>query len=345
MSDAAAPLQRAVRALADHESLSEDLAAAVFAAVMRGEASPVQVAALLVGLRVKGETPEEVAGVATALRDAMVRVPADPTHLVDTCGTGGGTISTFNISTAAAFVVAAAGGRVAKHGNRSFTSKCGSADVLEALGVRIVLEPAAAARVLEQARITFLFAPNYHPAMKHVGPVRRELGVPSVMNLVGPLANPAGVTRQVLGVADRDRGPLLAGALLRLGAKHAMVVHGRAGLDEISPRGITDVWEVRDGQIETWELDPGPLGLEVADLAVLRGGEPPENAQRVERVLENGKGDAAGAAAVTLNAGAALYVAGRAGTYKEGVALARETLAGGKARERLETLRRVSTSE
>jgi anthranilate phosphoribosyltransferase len=345
MSDAAAPLQRAVRALADHESLSEDLAAAVFAAVMRGEASPVQVAALLLGLRVKGETPEEVAGVATALRDAMVRVPADPTHLVDTCGTGGGTISTFNISTAAAFVVAAAGGRVAKHGNRSFTSKCGSADVLEALGVRIVLEPAAAARVLEQARITFLFAPNYHPAMKHVGPVRRELGVPSVMNLVGPLANPAGVTRQVLGVADRDRGPLLAGALLRLGAKHAMVVHGRAGLDEISPQGITDVWEVRDGQIQAWELDPAPLALEVADLGLLRGGEPPENAQRVERVLENGKGDAAGAAAVTLNAGAALYVAGLAGTYKEGVALARETLAGGKARERLETLRRVSTSE
>jgi len=344
MSDPAAPLQRAVRALANHESLSEDLAAAVFAAVMRGEASPVQVSALLVGLRVKGETPDEVAGVARALRDAMVRVAADPAHLVDTCGTGGGTVSTFNISTAAAFVVAAAGGRVAKHGNRSFTSKCGSADVLEALGVNIVLDAGAAARVLDQARITFLFAPNYHPAMKHVGPVRRELGVPSVMNLVGPLANPAGVERQVVGVADRDRGPLLAGALLRLGAAHAMVVHGRAGLDEISPGGITDVWEVRDGRIEEWQLDPKPLGLEVADLTVLRGGEPAENARRVERLLEDGKSDAAGIAAVTLNAGAALYVGGLARTYKEGVALARETLAAGTARERLAELKRVSTS-
>ena len=344
MSDPAAPLQRAIRALANHESLSEDLAAAVFGAVMRGEASPVQVAALLVGLRVKGETPDEVAGVARALREAMVRVAADPAHLVDTCGTGGGTVSTFNISTAAAFVVAAAGGRVAKHGNRSFTSKCGSADVLEALGVNIVLDPESAARVLDTARITFLFAPNYHPAMKHVGPVRRELGVPSVMNLVGPLANPAGVQHQVVGVADRDRGALLAGALLRLGAAHAMVVHGRAGLDEISPAGITDVWEVRDGRVTEWQLDPKPLGLEVSDLAVLRGGEPAENARRVERLLEDGTSDAAGIAAVTLNAGAALYVGGLARTYKEGVVLARETLAGGKARERLAELKRVSTS-
>jgi anthranilate phosphoribosyltransferase len=305
----------------------------------------VQVSALLVGLRVKGETPDEVAGAARALRDAMVRVAADPVHLVDTCGTGGGTVSTFNISTAAAFVVAAAGGRVAKHGNRSFTSQCGSADVLEALGVKIGLDAATAARALDQARITFMFAPIYHPAMKHVGPVRRELGVPSVMNLVGPLANPAGVERQVVGVADHDRGPLLAGALLRLGATHAMVVHGRAGLDEISPRGITDVWEVRDDRVESWELDPAALGLEVPDLGVLRGGAPAENAQRVERLLMDGKGDAAGAAAVTLNAGAALYVAGLARTYKEGVALARETLAAGTARERLVALRRVSTSE
>jgi anthranilate phosphoribosyltransferase len=344
MPDAAPPLQRAIAALARHESLSEDLAAAVFAAVMRGEASPVQVAALLVGLRVKGETPDEVAGAARALREAMVRVAADPTHLVDTCGTGGGTVSTFNISTAAAFVVAAAGGRVAKHGNRSFTSKCGSADVLEALGVRIVLDAAMAGRVLDQARITFMFAPHYHPAMKHIAPVRRELGMPSVMNLLGPLANPAGVRRQVVGVADRDRGALLAGALLRLGAEHALVVHGRAGLDEISPRGITDVWEVRDGNVTTWELDAAALGLEVADLAVLQGGEPHENAARVERLLADGRSDAAGAAAVVLNAGAALYVAGLARTYKEGVALARETLAAGAARPVLDALRRVSTS-
>ena len=344
MPDAAPPLQRAIAALAQHESLSEDLAAAVFAAVMRGEASPVQIAALLVGLRVKGETPDEVAGAARAMREAMVRVTADLTHLVDTCGTGGGTVSTFNISTAAAFVVAAAGGRVAKHGNRSFTSQCGSADVLEALGVRIVLDAATAGRVLDQARITFMFAPNYHPAMKHVAPVRRDLGMPSVMNLLGPLANPAGVRRQVVGVADRDRGALLAGALVRLGAEHALVVHGRAGLDEISPRGITDVWEVRDGRVVTWEIDAAPLGLEVADLAVLKGGGPHDNAARVEQLLADGRSDAAGAAAVALNAGAALYVAGLARTYKEGVALARETLAAGAARGALDALRRVSTS-
>src|SRR6267154_1322092 len=325
------PLRRALIALANRQSLSEDQTAEVFGVVMAGEATPAQIGGLLMGLRAKGETADELAGATRALRDAMVRVEASAQYLVDTCGTGGGTVPTFNISTVAAFVAAGAGATVPKHGNRSFTSKCGSADVLEALGVRIVLDAAAATRVLKEARVAFLFAPNFHPAMKHVGPVRRELGVPSVMNLVGPLANPAGVERQVVGVADRDRGPLLAGALLRLGAAHAMVVHGRAGLDEISPRGITDVWEVRDGRVESWELDPAALGLEVPDLGVLRGGEPGENAQRVERLLADGKGDAAGAAAVTLNAGAALYVAGLARTYKEGVALARETLAAGTA--------------
>ena len=213
---APSPLQRAIAALADRQSLSERETTEVFAAVMRGDATAAQIAALLVGLRVKGETAEEIAGAARALRDAMVRVDADGAHLVDTCGTGGGTVSTFNISTAAAFVAAGAGAAVAKHGNRSFTSKCGSADVLEALGVRISLDAVDAARVLREACVTFLFAPNFHPAMKHAGPVRRELGVPSVMNLVGPLANPAGVRRQVVGVADPNHGPLMAAALARL---------------------------------------------------------------------------------------------------------------------------------
>src|SRR5438309_1666932 len=240
----APPLQQALVALANRQSLSESLAAAVFGVVMRGEASPAQIAGLLVGLRVKGETPDEVAGAARALRAAMVHVDADGVHLVDTCGTGGGAVGTFNISTAAAFVAAGAGAIVAKHGNRSFTSRCGSADVLEALGVGIGLDAPGAARALREARVAFLFAPNFHPAMRHVGPVRRELGIPSIMNLVGPLANPAGATRQVLGVAERDRAPLLAGALARLGAQHALVVHGRVGMDEISPTGVTDVWEV-----------------------------------------------------------------------------------------------------
>src|SRR5881296_1266769 len=194
------PLAHAIAALANRQSLGEGQTTDVFGAVMRGEATPVQIAALLIGLRVKGETVEEVAGAARALRDAMVRVEANGAHLVDTCGTGGGAVSTFNISTAAAFVAAGAGATVPKHGNRSFTSQCGSADVLEALGVRIVLDAVNAARVLREARVVFLFAPSFHPAMKHVGAVRRELGTPSVMNLVGPLANPAGAQRQVIGV-------------------------------------------------------------------------------------------------------------------------------------------------
>src|SRR5437899_2373476 len=205
------PLAQAIAALANRQSLSERHTAAAFNVVMSGGATPVQIASLLMGLRVKGEPAEEVAGAARALREAMVRVVADGPHLVDTCGTGGGTVSTFNISTAAAFVAAGAGASVAKHGNRSFTSKCGSADVLEALGVPITLDAAAAARVLREACLTFLFAPTFHPAMKHSGPVRRELGVPSVLNLLGPLANPAGVRRQVVGVADADRAPLEAG--------------------------------------------------------------------------------------------------------------------------------------
>src|SRR2546426_5796289 len=191
--------------------------------------------------RSKGETPEEVAGAARALREAMVRVEANGAHLVDTCGTGGGAVSTFNISTAAAFVAAGAGAVVAKHGNRSFTSKCGSADVLEALGVRISLDAADAARVLREACLTFLFAPTFHPAMKHAGPVRRELAVVSVMNLLGPLANPAGVRRQVVGVADADPAPLMAGRPPRRAAAHALLGPRRAGVGEIAPHGTTGV--------------------------------------------------------------------------------------------------------
>ena len=340
---APSPLQQAIATLADRRSLSERQATEVFGAVMRGEATPAQMAALLMGLRVKGETAEEVAGAARALRDAMVRVEANGAHLVDTCGTGGGAVSTFNISTAAAFVAAGAGAVVAKHGNRSFTSKCGSADVLEALGVRISLDAADAARVLREACVTFLFAPTFHPAMKHAGPVRRELAVASVMNLLGPLANPAGVRRQVVGVAEADRAPLMAGALARLGAEHALVVHGRVGMDEIAPQGITDVWEVRNGSVNVWEVDPADHGLAVDDLAGLSGAEPPANAARIERLLGDGREDPAGLAALLLNGGAAIYVAGLATSYAEGVAQAREVLASGKAREALERLRRATT--
>jgi anthranilate phosphoribosyltransferase len=345
----ASPLRRAVAALANRQSLPESLTAEAFGAVMSGEATPPQIAALLIGLRVKGETAEEVAGAARALRGAMVRVavsvPAEQGHLlVDTCGTGGGAVPTFNISTVAAFVAAGAGAVVPKHGNRSFTSRCGSADVLEALGVRIMLDASGAARVLNEARLVFLFAPNFHPAMKHVAPVRRELGVPSIMNLVGPLANPADVRRQVVGVADRDRAPVVAEALARLGAEHALVVHGRVGMDEISPHGVTDVWEVRDGAVRTWEIDPERYRLGIPDVAALAGGVPAENAERLERILGNGNDDPAGLAAVLLNAGAAIYVAGIAGSFAEGLGRAREVVASGAARAALDRLRKATAS-
>ncbi|HEV8510949.1 MAG TPA: anthranilate phosphoribosyltransferase [Gemmatimonadales bacterium] len=340
----ASPLRRALTALANRQSLSDSQTAEVFGIVMSGAATPAQIGGLLMGLRAKGETADELAGAARALRDAMVRVTAAHPHLVDTCGTGGGTVPTFNISTVAALVAAGAGAVVPKHGNRSFTSRCGSADVLEALGVRIVLDAATASRVLNEARVVFLFAPNFHPAMKHVGLVRRELGTPSLMNLVGPLANPAGVRRQVIGVAESDRAAIVAEALVRLGAEHALVVHGRVGMDEISPHGVTDVWEVKDGAVTTWEIDPERFRLGIKDVGELQGGEPAANADRLERILGNGSADPAGLAAVLLNAGAAIYVAGIAGSLAEGIGRAREVVASGAARAALDRLRKATAS-
>jgi anthranilate phosphoribosyltransferase len=340
----ASPLRRALTALANRESLTEAQTAEVFGIVMNGEATPAQVGGLLMGLRSKGETADELAGATRALRDAMVRVEVSHNHLVDTCGTGGGTVPTFNISTVAAFVAAGAGAVVPKHGNRSYTSRCGSADVLEALGLRIMLDAKTAGRVLNDARVVFLFAPNFHPAMKHVGAVRRELGTPTLMNLVGPLANPASVRRQVVGVADPDRAGIVAEALARLDAEHALVVHGRVGMDEISPHGITDVWEVKDGTVRRWEIDPERFRLAIKDVAELKGGEPAANAERMERILGNGSADPAGLAAVLLNAGAAIYVAGIANSLAEGIGRAREVVASGAARAALDRLRKATAS-
>lgn len=332
-------IRSALRLLAGGNALSQDDTAAAFAEVMAGEGSPAQVAALLMGLRVKGETPEEVAGAARALRGAMRPLEArDPGSLVDTCGTGGGAISTFNISTAAALVAAGAGVRVAKHGNRSFTSRCGSADVLEALGVNIEAPPEVGAQVLEQAGIVFMYAPTMHPAMRHVGPIRRELAVPTVMNIVGPLANPASAGRQVMGVADADRLELLAGALTALDTVHALVVHGAPGLDEISPLGSTTVVEVRGGATSRWTLDPTSFGMALVDPSELAGGSPEENAALVAAVLRGG-GPAGARAAVTLNAAAALYVAGMAEDFGAGVRMAREALHDGAGERALGRMR------
>lgn len=306
---------------------------------MRGEATPAQASALLMGLRVKGETAEEVAGAASALREAMVRLDAEnPDELVDTCGTGGGSVTTFNISTAAALLAAGVGARVAKHGNRSFTSRCGSADVLEALGVRIEVPPERMSATLASAGIVFMFAPLMHPAMRHVGPVRRELAIPTVMNIVGPLANPAGATRQVVGVADPGRLPLIASALATLGTTHALVVHGEPGLDEISPLGPTRVLEVRDGAVSEWLIHPAEHGCEVRDPAELAGGGPDDNARIITEAL-GGRATAGARHAVVLNAGATLYVAGLVPDFARGVRLAREGLDGGAGLEALARLR------
>jgi anthranilate phosphoribosyltransferase len=337
-----APLRHALHQLSQGTSLSSETAAEAFAVVMRGEATAVQTAALLMGLRAKGETAEEVTGAARALRGAMVRLEVDDVDgLVDTCGTGGGRVGTLNISTAAAFVVAGAGVRVAKHGNRSYTSRSGSADVLEALGVDILLSPELASEVLRRAGIVFLFAPTYHPAMRHAGPVRKELAVPTIMNLLGPLANPAGARRQVVGVSSEDRAPLVAEALARLGATHALVLHAEVGMDEVSPSGSTRVWEVRDGRVATWTVSPEGLGLACDDLDGLAGGEPAENAGRVERLLGGG-GTMVERCAVLLNAAAALYVAGRGWTMAEAAARAREALENGGAARALAELRRAA---
>jgi anthranilate phosphoribosyltransferase len=334
-------------ALSRGDRLGEELVADAFAQLMQGDALPSQAAALLMGLRVQGETGVELAGAARALRGAMNRVALPPgIRAIDTAGTGGGTVGTFNLSTAAALVAAGAGARVAKHGNRSFTSRCGSADVLEALGVDLTQSAERASGILARAGMVFLFAPAFHPAMRHVAPVRRELGVPTVMNLVGPLANPAGVRRQVVGVADQARVGVVAEALLRLGTEHALVVHGTAGLDEIAPFGSTLVSEVRDGEVHRWVIDPAVHGLEQVDLAALRGGEPASNAERMVRLFENPERDPAGRAAVILNAGAALYVAGAA-SLREGLDQAAAALHEGRAADALGALRqeaRVSTS-
>ena len=338
-----APLRQAVQELARGGSLTSEAAAAAFSVLMRGHATPVQISALLLGLGAKGETADEVAGAARALRQAMVRVVVEHSgRLVDTCGTGGGRVGTLNLSTAAAFVVAGAGVPVAKHGNRSFTSRSGSADVLEALGVDIQLSAERAAAVLCASGLVFLFAPAFHPAMRHVGPVRRELGVPTIMNLLGPLVNPAGVTRQVIGVSDAGRAPLLALALAQLEATHALVLHAEVGMDEVSPCGSTRVWEVRRGTVTEWRIEPRHYGLECDDLDGLAGGEPAENAERIERLLSGDDGMPAVRCAVLLNAAAGLYVSGEAPTFEAAVERATGALQSGAAREALEGLRRAA---
>lgn len=327
-----------VRRVTDGEDLTAPEAEAAFDVFMEGAATPVLMAALLAGLRAKGMVASEVAGGVRALQKAMILVPADDRDaLVDTAGTGGGSLTTFNISTAAALAAAGAGIRLAKHGNRSYSSRSGSADVLEALGVRIDLTPERMGEVLADAGVVFMFAPLLHPAMRHVGPVRRGLGITTVMNILGPLTNPAGARRQVMGVADPRLLELVAGALAELGQEKALVVHGDPGLDEISPCGSTDVAEVGDGEIRRYRIAPEELGVDPVSLSALAGGEPPENADVIRKVLDGAPG--APRAATLLNAAAAIYVAGKAPSLEEAVARAAASVDEGRGRDALERLR------
>jgi anthranilate phosphoribosyltransferase len=337
MSDTRAILDRLIR----RQDLDGGQLERFIGAVMDGAVEETQVAAVLVALRMKGETGHEVAAAARAMRARAVSVAVeDPGRAVDTCGTGGDGAETVNISTAAALVASAAGVPVAKHGNRSVSSRCGSADVLEAVGVRLDLPPAELARVHEELGIVFLFAPRLHPAMGAVMPVRRSLGVRTIFNLLGPLTNPAGVRRQMVGVWGPEIQQFMAEALAELGAEHALVVHSDDGLDELSIAAPNTVLEVRDGSVtREWRVDPEQLGVEVRDPATLRGGDTSHNAARLEAIL-GGTEESAASEAVALNAAAAMYVAGEVPDLALGLDRARAVLQSGAALEKLHDLAR-----
>lgn len=330
MSAPATPVETALRALAKGESLTRAHASEVMELVMGGEVPAAQLGGLLVGLLVKGESVEEIAGLATVMRARSVPVRVAGT-VVDTCGTGGDGSDSFNVSTVAAFVVAAAGATVAKHGNRAMSSSCGSADVLEELGAAVELDAPQVERVLAACGIGFMFAPRFHPAMRHVASVRRELRMRTVFNILGPLTNPAGATRQVIGVADAAIAEKMALVLGELGSEHALVVRGRDGLDELSIATVSVVYELHRGQVRRYEVTPEELGVQRASADELRGGSRAANATIARQVLSGASG--ACRDVVALNAGAALYVAGHAQSIADGVVLAQAAIDdGGGAR-------------
>jgi anthranilate phosphoribosyltransferase len=328
-------VSRAIDAVCRGDHLTADHASAVLAEIMEGRADPVQTGAFLIALRAKGETVSELIGLARTMRSLASHVETERVELVDTAGTGGGP-STFNVSTTAALVAAGAGCAVAKHGNRSNTSKCGSADLLEALGVNIDLGPEGVARCIEEIGFGFMFAPRHHAAMAHVVPVRKELGVRTIFNFLGPLTNPAGAERQLLGVSDRHYQETIAEALVGLGSVRAMVVAADDGLDELSISSRTRVIEVTDGGTREWFVEPGKFGLAEAELEDVAGGTPAENAAASRAVLEGAQG--ARRDLVLLNAGAAIYVGAVAADLAEGVAKAAAAIDSGAAGGVLERL-------
>lgn len=334
-------IREAIGKVMSGEALRMDEASAVMEEVMAGEATPSQISAFVVALRMKGETAEEVAGLARVMRQKAVRVEISD-DVIDTCGTGGDGLCTFNISTVSAFVVSGAGARVAKHGNRAYSSSCGSADVLEALGVAIDLHPQEVARCVNQLGIGFMFAPAYHPAMKTAAGPRKEIGVRTVFNVLGPLTNPARATTQLLGVATDDLVPLMGEVLRLLGSRRALVVHGEDGMDEVSLSGRTRVCEVTNGYNRLYEITPEECGLRRQPIEVLKGGNADENAGIANSVLRGEAGPRRDV--VLLNAGAALYVSGKASKIEEGVRLAGASIDSGAALAKMEQLRSLSQS-
>jgi anthranilate phosphoribosyltransferase len=323
-----------------HEDLGTDEAAAVMREVLEGKAAPNALAGLLVALAMKGERPAELVGFALAMRAHAVRLSQPAGAVFDTCGTGGDRSGTFNISSAAALVVAACGVKVAKHGNRAASSQCGSADVYETLGVNLAASPAVVEKTLHHANIAFFFAQTFHPSMKHAAPVRRELGLRTAFNLLGPLTNPAGATRQIVGVPRAELTDLMARSLALLGSERAWVVHGADGIDEISTTGYTKVAECRNGTVHTFHIHPSEFGLAKASPADLKGGDAARNAHIVRGVLAGER--SAARDIVVLNAGAALFVAGHAGSVVEGIRQAAGAIDSGAATATLESMARGS---
>ena len=329
--------QEAINRLSDKREIFFDEMVDLFRQVMDGKVTPVQLSAILMGLHVKTETVSEIAAAAKVMREFATKVDVgDLTNLVDTCGTGGDKAHTFNISTAAAFVAAAAGAKVAKHGGRSVSSQSGSADVLEALGVNVNLTAAQAAESIRQVGLGFMFAPNYHPAMKHAAPIRKELGMRTILNILGPLTNPAGAPNQVMGVFHSDLVGIQARVLKELGSKHVMVVHGEDGLDEITLGGSTLVAELKHGFVTEYKIEPKQFGLDIAPIDAIKAADKDASKKMVLSVLDNESGSAKDI--VMLNAGAAIYVAGIANDLWGGVTKAREMIETGKARAKLDAL-------
>ncbi|MGE3956088.1 MAG: anthranilate phosphoribosyltransferase [Vicinamibacterales bacterium] len=335
--------QALIEKLIRHEDLTSEEASAAMTEVMEGRATDPQIAGFLIGLAMKGERPEEVVGLARSMRAHAVALSRRFDDVFDTCGTGGDRSGTFNISTCAAIVLAACGQRVAKHGNRSVSSLSGSADVFEVLGVQVGAPPAAVERCLAEAGIGFFFAPTFHPSMRHAGPARRALGVRTAFNLLGPLTNPAGASRQIVGVPRPEFTELMARSLMLLGSERAWVVHGADGIDEISTTGYTKVSECRDGAVKTFYLHPADFGMHKASAGALKGGSAADNAAIIRGVLDGVPGPARDV--VVLNAGAALFVAGRVGSIRDGMHQAALAIDAGAARATLAQLVTLSQAD